>query len=240
MEHPADESGAEVEREMKMEPMKQEGRERMRRAEASMKAAAAERELRRRLEAAKTPEQRKPIKLAAFDCQGLYPADAGRFADIVADINRMNGTGPATVEDVAKLGAAIGGKVRQLEQGKREAEEKPMAVAREVVELLVDGLELEQRNLYFAMKRADGNQTHAAKELKVSQPTVNKALPALREAIRANGRELPEFLLPPAERKRLPDNPGRGAWGQDGIEAADTRTPFDEVAEKEESEHGPE
>ena len=223
-----------------MDNMKQEGREKMRRAEETMAAAAAERELRRRLEAAKTPEEREPIKRDAFTCQSLHPADAGRFAEVVADINRMNGTGPATVEDVAKLGEAIGGEVRRLEQGKREAEEKPMDVAREVVDLLVDGLELEQRNLYFAMKRAHGNQTHAAKELKVSQPTVNKALPALRKAIRANGRELPEFLLPPAERKRLPDNPGRGAWGQDGIEAADTRTPFDEVAEKEESEQGPE
>ena len=220
--------------------MKQEGREKMRRAEETMAAAAAERELRRRLEAAKTPEEREPIKRDAFTCQSLHPADAGRFAEVVADINRMNGTGPATVEDVAKLGEAIGGEVRRLEQGKREAEEKPMDVAREVVDLLVDGLELEQRNLYFAMKRAHGNQTHAARELGVVQSTVNKALPALREAILANGRELPEFLLPPAERKRLPDNPGRGAWGQHGIEAADTRTPFDEVAEKEESEQGPE
>ena len=223
-----------------MDNMKQEGREKMRRAEETMAAAAAERELRRRLEAAKTPEEREPIKRDAFTCQSLHPADAGRFAEVVADINRMNGTGPATVEDVAKLGEAIGGEVRRLEQGKREAEEKPMDVAREVVDLLVDGLELEQRNLYFAMKRAHGNQTHAARELGVVQSTVNKALPALREAILANGRELPEFLLPPAERKRLPDNPGRGAWGQDGIEAADTRTPFDEVAEKEESEQGPE
>ena len=225
---------------MTMQNINQEGRERMRRAEEAMAAAAAERELRRRLEAAKTPEEREPIKRDAFTCQSLHPADAGRFAEVVADINRMNGTGPATVEDVAKLGEAIGGEVRRLEQGKREAEEKPMDVAREVVDLLVDGLELEQRNLYFAMKRAHGNQTHAARELGVVQSTVNKALPALREAILANGRELPEFLLPPAERKRLPDNPGRGAWGQDGIEAADTRTPFDEVAEKEESEQGPE
>ena len=220
--------------------MRQEGRELMRRADEAMKAAAAADGLRKRLAEAKTEADREPIKREAFACIGLYPANAALFSDVAADINRMNGTGPATVEDVAKLGAAIGGKVRQLEQGKREAEEKPMDVAREVVDLLVDGLELEQRNLYFAMKRAHGNQTHAARELGVVQSTVNKALPALREAILANGRELPEFLLPPAERKRLPDNPGRGAWGQDGIEAADTRTPFDEVAEKEESEQGPE
>jgi len=210
------------------------------RADEAINAGQVARNLRRMLAEAKGPEDVARVKDEALAMPGIYPNNEKLFMEIVADINRMNGTGPATVEDVAKLGAAIGGKVRQLEQGKREAEEKPMAVAREVVELLVDGLELEQRNLYFAMKRADGNQTHAAKELKVSQPTVNKALPALREAIRANGRELPEFLLPPAERKRLPDNPGRGAWGQDGIEAADTRTPFDEVAEKEESEHGPE
>ena len=236
MEHPADESGAEGEREMNMNTQGKHTQ----RADEAINAGQVARNLRRMLAEAKGPEDVARVKDEALAMPGIYPNNEKLFMEIVADINRMNGTGPATVEDVAKLGAAIGGKVRQLEQGKREAEEKPMAVAREVVEMLVDGLELEQRNLYFAMKRAHGNQTHAAKELKVSQPTVNKALPALREAIRASGRELPEFLLPPAERKRLPDNPGRGAWGQDGIEAADTRTPFDEVAEKEESEHGPE
>ena len=223
-----------------MESMKQDGREKMRRAEIAMRAGRAEQELRQRLEVAKTPKDIEGIRSDALDYLTIFPDATARFRRLIEQIDHQGGSAPATVEDVAKLGAAIGGKVRQLEQGKRDAEEKPMDVAREVVELLVDGLELEQRNLYFAMKRAHGNQTHAAKELKVSQPTVNKALPALREAIRASGRELPEFLLPPAERKRLPDNPGRGAWGQDGIEAADTRTPFDEVAEKEESEHGPE
>jgi hypothetical protein len=236
LEHPADESGAEGEREMNMNTQGKHTQ----RADKAINAGQVARNLRRMLAEAKGSDDVARVKDEALAMPGIYPNNEKLFMEIVADINRMNGTGPATVEDVAKLGAAIGGKVRQLEQGKRDAEEKPMDVAREVVELLVDGLELEQRNLYFAMKRAHGNQTHAAKELKVSQPTVNKALPALREAIRASGRELPEFLLPPAERKRLPDNPGRGAWGQDGIEAADTRTPFDEVAEKEESEHGPE
>ena len=95
-----------------MDNMKQEGLEMKQRAEATMKAAADERELRRRLEAAKTPEEREPIKRDAFDCQGLHPANAGRFADVVADINRMNGTAPATGADVARLGE----KIEQVEQ----------------------------------------------------------------------------------------------------------------------------
>ena len=90
-----------------MENMKQEGREKIQRAEATMAAAADERDLRRRLEAAKTPEDREPIKRAAFDCQGLHPANAGRFADVVADINRLNGTAPATGADIARLGERV-------------------------------------------------------------------------------------------------------------------------------------
>ena len=90
-----------------MDNMKQEGREKMRRAEETMAAAAAERELRQRMDAAKTPEERKPIKRDAFTCQSLHPADAGRFAEVVADINRMNGTGPATGADVARLGDRV-------------------------------------------------------------------------------------------------------------------------------------
>ena len=110
----------------------------------------------------------------------------------------------------------------------------------EVVEMMLDGLDLQQRGLFLAMRNAHGNQTHAARELKVSQSKVNKALPALRDAILATGKELPEFLLPPAERKRIPDAPRKLAFVDGGVEAADTRTPFDEMAEKDERDGGAE
>lgn len=144
------------------------------------------------------------------------------------------------IERVEQQGVDIAEEARRLKDGKRRAEEKPMDVAREVVEMLVAGLDSPQRGLFFAMKNADGNQTHAAQELGVAPSTVNKALPALRDAIKANGRELPEFLLPPSERKRMPDIPRKPAFGAGGLEAADECTPFDEMAEKEESERGAE
>ena len=163
-----------------------------------------------------------------------------KSAENAEENRKAHGQHAQTLVRVEQQGAEIVGEANRLRQGKREAEEKPMDAAREVVEMLVAGLDAPQRNLFFAMKRADGNQTHAARELGVAQSTVNKSLPALRDAVRARGKELPEFLLPPAERRRMPDAPHKMAFGAGGIEAADTRTPFDEVAEREENEHGPE
>ena len=231
-----------------MQDMNQEGRERMRRAEETMAAAAAERELRRRLEAAKTPKEREPIKRAAFDCQGLHPANAGRFADVVADINRLNGTAPATGADVAKLGEKleqveqqgvdIVAEARRLKEGKRVAEEKRMAEALGALDMLVDGLEPDHRSLFLELKKADGIRTAAAKRLGISQETVSKRLPALRKAIEDMGKEIPLFLLPrKGGRKGTPDKTFQETYR--GGEIIDSRTPFDEVAEKEESEHGP-
>ena len=263
------------------------------RAEDAINAVQVARDLRRMLAEAKGPEDVARVKEQALGMVGIHPNNKELYLEIVADINRMNGTAPASaevknmvvaataavsakidsslsctakamgeigerminannrqaeavaklgdkIERVEKQGAGIVAGTLRLIDGKRQAEEKPMDVAREVVEMLVDGLDLQQRILFFAMKNADGNQTHAARELKISQSKVNKDLPALRDAIRATGRELPEYLLPPAERKRLPGNPGRVAWGQDGIEVAETRTPFDEVAEKDERDGGAE
>lgn len=162
------------------------------------------------------------------------------IAKLQESMSREHGQHAETLERMEQQGAEIVGEANRLRQGKRGAEEKPMDAAREVVEMLVSGLDAPQRNLFFAMKRADGNQTHAARELGVAQSTVNKSLPALRDAVRASGKELPEFLLPPAERRRMPDAPRKMAFGAGGIEAADTRTPFDEVAEREEMDGGAE
>ena len=156
------------------------------------------------------------------------------------ELHREHGQHAETLGRVELQGADLVEEARRLKQGKRDAEARPMEAAREVVETMLDGLDPQQSVLFLAMRQAKGNRTHAARELGLAQGTVSKALPALRDAIRAARREVPEFLLPPEERKRLPDAPRKMAFGADGVEAADTRTPFDEVAEKDESEGGAE
>lgn len=87
--------------------MNQQGREMMRRADEAMRATAAADGLRKRLAEAKTEAEREPVKREAFACIGLYPAHAALFSDVAADINRLNGTGPATAADVARLGDRV-------------------------------------------------------------------------------------------------------------------------------------
>lgn len=197
-----------------MENMNQEGREMKRRAEETMKAAADERELRRRLEAAKTPEDREPIKRAAFDCQGLHPANAGRFADVVADINRLNRTAPATGADVAVLtdetrrandNAEVALRhAMNCEEEARKAREYPEGVALGIRDEVLSRIEeADDRELLAILQKVDGNRTEAARLAEMSQPTVSRRIyEVFRPAYEAAGyRVLPLFLLSPEERQ---------------------------------------
>jgi hypothetical protein len=103
LEHPADESGAEVEREMNMNTQGKHTQ----RADKAINAGQVARNLRRMLAEAKGSDDVARVKDEALAMPGIYPNNEKLFMEIVADINRMNGTGPATVEDVAKLGAQI-------------------------------------------------------------------------------------------------------------------------------------
>ena len=85
MEHPPDEGGAEVEREMTMTDQREQGRELMRRAEETMKAAGEARNLRARIEAAKTATDIQQIQRDAEAWRGLLPAHAQTFSDIIAE-----------------------------------------------------------------------------------------------------------------------------------------------------------
>ena len=103
MEHPADKSGAEVEREMNMNTQGKHTQ----RADEAINAGQVARNLRRMLAEAKGPEDVARVKDEALAMPGIYPNNEKLFMEIVADINRMNGTAPATAADVAKLGAQI-------------------------------------------------------------------------------------------------------------------------------------
>ncbi len=182
-----------------MTDQREQGRELMRRADEAMKAAAAADGLRKRLAEAKTEAEREPIKRDAFDCQGLYPDHAGRFADVVADINRLNGTGPASSADVAALAdetrkvndaatVALRGYVK-MEEVAREATEKPLEAALDIYQRLPLG------DLARKVRRAileSGSQRKAVKALKaggikISQTKIshivnNEILPAYAKA----------------------------------------------------------
>ena len=180
-----------------MENMKQDGVEKMRRAVATMAAAAAERELRQRMDAAKTPEEREPIKRDAFACKRLHNDE--RFLDVVADINRMNGTGPASAADVAALAdetrkvndaavVALRGFVK-MEEVAQEATKNPLEAALDIYQRLPLG------DLARKVRRAileTGSQRKAVKALKaggikISQTKIshivnNEIMPAYAKA----------------------------------------------------------
>lgn len=84
MEHPADKSGAEVEREMNMNTQGKHTQ----RADEAINAGQVARNLRRMLAEAKGPEDVARVKDEALAMPGIYPNNEKLFMEIVADINR--------------------------------------------------------------------------------------------------------------------------------------------------------
>lgn len=161
------------------------------------------------------------------------------IAEMKEQMRREHGQHADTLGRVEANGADIVAEARRLKEGKRQAEANRMGEALGALEMLMAGLEPEQRNLFLALKNADGNRTAAAKELGISQETVSKRLPALRKAFEEQEKEIPHFLLPrKGGRKGTPPKVYRETYKGGDIE--EERTPFDEVAEKEESERGAE
>ena len=152
------------------------------------------------------------------------------------EMRRAHGQNAEMLGKVMAQGSDIVEEARRLKKGKREAEGKPFESAMKVTNLIGNRLKLESRNLLYAMQSAKGNQSLAANELKVKPCTVNKKLPALRQEILAAGFELPEYMITPKKRKRIPDGHGPVAFENEKVVKVDTRTPADEVMENEERE----
>ena len=79
-----------------MESMKQDGREKMRRAEIAMRAGRAEQELRQRLAVAKTRQDIEGIRSDALDYLTIFPDATARFRRLIEQIDHQGGSAPAT------------------------------------------------------------------------------------------------------------------------------------------------
>lgn len=136
------------------------------------------------------------------------------------------------------LGAAVA-ENRRLEEGKRRAEQQPFNVALDAYGGIADKLNPKSKHLFLALRDADGNRTKAAESLGLAQGTVSNRLPDLRIEVKKLRMEVPYFLLPAkGGRKGEPGKAYRETFK--GGEIIDDRTPFDEVAEREENEQGAE
>ena len=193
------------------------------------------------------PEEGMPADMirthtAILEQEGLLRGNGdlkAALAEMQEQMRREHGQHAETLGRVEANGADIVAEARRLKEGKRQAEANRMGEALGALEMLMAGLEPDQRNLFLALKKADGNRTAAAKELGISQETVSKRLPALRKAFEEQKKEIPHFLLPrKGGRKGTPPKVYRETYKGGDIE--EERTPFDEVAEKEESERGAE
>ena len=98
--------------------MKSEGRIKMEAAETAMRAARAAEELLGHLARAETADELATVKRQAYDLQGLYPAHAARFSEIVAEINGRLKPPTVTLADIeGKVGYLV--KDRKAQKARR-------------------------------------------------------------------------------------------------------------------------
>ena len=101
----------------------------------------------------------------------------------------------------------------KMEDAAREARERPGEAAGEIVRMIWDQLEPEEKTIALEIKKHDGNMNKATKSLGKNFSAIRRCRERLRDIYAEAGMELPKWLMNREERtawKRRQDaNPGR-------------------------------
>lgn len=102
---------------------------------------------------------------------------------------------------------------QKMEDAAREARERPAEAAGEIVRMIWDQLEPEEKTIALEIKKHDGNMNKATKSLGKNFSAIRRCRERLRDIYAEAGMELPKWLMNRDEltawKKRQDANPGR-------------------------------